>query len=77
MTKGATKAEERGEERRGVKQRVDEDRRQGWGRYSGATRFRKRQQCHGLPHSLSHYPDKFKDVITQILFFLVVISINY
>lgn len=42
MTKGATKAEERGEERRGVKQRVDEDRRQGWGRYSGATLFRKK-----------------------------------
>lgn len=31
----------------------------------------------GRPRSPSHYPDKFKDVITQILFFLVVISINY
>lgn len=50
---------------------------EGAGGYSGATLFRKRQQCHRLPHSLSHYPDKFKDVITQILFFLVVISINY
>lgn len=48
-----------------------------WGRYSGAILLRKTQQCHGLPHSWSHYPDKFKDVITQILFFLVVISINY
>lgn len=47
------------------------------GRYSRATLFRNRQQCHRLPHSLSHYPDTFKDVITQILFFLVVISINY
>lgn len=78
MKKGNTKAkEEAGEEERVTSSKTKRRWGQEWGRYSEATLFRKRQQCHRLPHSVSHYPDKFKDVITQILFFLVVISINY
>lgn len=79
MRRQKESAAEESDVERNKEQRVDEDRNgAGGGRgYSRATLFRKRQQCHRLPHSLSHYPDKFKDVITQILFFLVVISINY